>query len=171
MNFISQYRNTNNGQAEVDLHSFLTSCHLNWCLLTTEKTESKPCLVINSRASFTWNGWRHGAVAWILQTTVTSAETKHKRSNSSYLNIGLKTEEIKADQKQIWCLKQQFPHVAVWTWSTWITHSNNTHDATAIFPTRSDVWAVRSVSLTRPPGYRPVLLQESIHRLHMYSPL
>lgn len=87
----------NNGPVQVDLHSFLTSCHLNWCLLTTEKTESKPCVVINSRASFTWNGWRHGAVAWMLHTTVTSAETpKHQRSSSCYLNNALKTER-KAD--------------------------------------------------------------------------
>lgn len=52
----------------------MISCHLNWCLLTTEKTESKPCRVIISRASFRWNGFRHGAVAWILHTTTTSAD-------------------------------------------------------------------------------------------------
>lgn len=60
----------------IRLHPSLISCHRNWCLLTTEKTESKPSTVIFSRASFRWNGFRHGAVAWILQTTSTSARQK-----------------------------------------------------------------------------------------------
>lgn len=64
------------------LHPSLISCHRNWCLLTTEKTESKPCRVIISRASFRWNGFRHGAVAWILHTTSTSA-----RQNRIFLEI------------------------------------------------------------------------------------
>ena len=62
------------------VHPFLTSRQRNWCRLTTAKTESNPCSVIISTASFTWNGWRHGAVAWMLQTTSTSGETRYRRN-------------------------------------------------------------------------------------------
>lgn len=77
--------------ASVDSHPFLTSCQRNWCLLTTENTESKLCFLIMSRASFKWRGWRHGDVAWMLHTISTSVKSTHRKNMKQLLVLVTRT--------------------------------------------------------------------------------
>lgn len=56
---------------------FSTSFQRKLCCLTTEKTDSSPCLVISLRAFRICLGCRHGEVALMLHMTSTSAR-KHQ---------------------------------------------------------------------------------------------
>lgn len=56
------------------LPPFFTSLHLNWCRLTTEKTESNPSFWIRSATFIRSLGCKQGDVAWIFPTISTSKE-------------------------------------------------------------------------------------------------